>query len=68
MKVTAADYLKKRSLEYIFRYTTVVSDVDSKLFCHLKGMVVYGQYAEVVKEECINHVSKTLGTALKNLV
>lgn len=68
MEVAAADYLWKRSLEYNFRYTTVVSDGDSKVFSHLKGMDIYGEHVEIVKEECINHVSKRLGTALRKLV
>lgn len=68
MEVAAANYLWKRSLEHNFRYTTVVSDGDSKVFSHLKDMNIYGNNVEIVKEECINHVSKRLGTALRKLV
>lgn len=68
MEVTAAETLWKRSLDYGFRYTTLVGDGDSKVFRHLKDLNVYGNNIGLEKEECINHVSKRLGTALKNLV
>lgn len=65
MEVAAADILWKRSVAYKFRYSTVVSDGDSKVFTHLKELYDNG---ELKKEECINQVSKRLGTALRDLV
>ncbi|KAK4316439.1 hypothetical protein Pmani_012403 [Petrolisthes manimaculis] len=50
-----------------FRYTTVVSDGDSKAYATVKKMKPYGEI-EIEKEECINHVAKRLGTALRDLV
>ncbi|XP_046679422.1 uncharacterized protein LOC124366865 [Homalodisca vitripennis] len=67
MEVAAAEILWKRSLSYKFRYTTLVSDGDSKVFTHLKDLNIYGEDV-LKKEECINHVSKRLGTALRNQV
>eukprot|EP00795_Rhopilema_esculentum_P009797 gene9797-18359_t len=46
----------------------MLSDGDSKSFDRLKEMDVYGKDIEISKEECINHVSKRMATALNNLV
>ena len=66
MEVEAAEILWNRSLERNLRYTTMVSDGDSKSFKHLTNKRVYGD-VELHKEECINHVAKRLGTALRKL-
>ena len=50
------------------RYSTMLSDGDSKAFNELNTMQVCGDRCPVDKEECVNHVSKRLGTALRNLV
>lgn len=68
MEVTAADILWKRSLTFKMRYTTLLSDGDSKTFNHLVNSEVYGPDITIVKEECINHVAKRLGTSLRKLV
>ncbi|XP_059158376.1 uncharacterized protein LOC131942490 [Physella acuta] len=57
-----------RSLsKHNFRYLTMVGDGDSKAFEQVKALNVYGKDL-VEKEECLNHVSKRLGTALRNVV
>ena len=66
MEVEDAEILWNRSLERNLRYTTMVSDGDSKSFKHLTNKRVYGD-VELHKEECINHVAKRLGTALRKL-
>ena len=59
--------LWERSVErHGFRYTTIVSNEDAKAFKHLCDRRVYGN-VELKKEECINHVAKRLGTALRKL-
>ena len=63
MEVVAAERLWKRSIKYGLRYTTLLSDGDSKTFLHLKKLNVYGPIA-VKKEECVNHVAKRLRTGL----
>lgn len=68
MEVHAAEVLWKRSMNYKFRYTKIISDGDSKVFSHLSELNVYGENVSLLKEECVNHVSKRLGTALRNLV
>ncbi|GBN77789.1 hypothetical protein AVEN_59582-1 [Araneus ventricosus] len=68
MELTAAEILWKRSTSLGFRYTTVLSDGDSKTYQHLSELKVYGDNVKIAKEECVNHVSKRLGTALRNSV
>ena len=46
----------------------MLSDGGSKSFDRLKEMDVYGKDIKISKEECINHVSKRMATALNNLV
>ncbi|GBN10289.1 hypothetical protein AVEN_54458-1 [Araneus ventricosus] len=54
-------------IDMLTGYTSVLSDGDSKAFQHLTETKVYGDI-EIKKEECVNHVSKLLGTALQNCV
>lgn len=69
MEVYAANILWSRSIkECEMRYTTILSDGDAKTFLHLKERNIYGDEFEITKEECINHVAKRLGTALRNKV
>ncbi|GFU93251.1 uncharacterized protein TNCV_1859821 [Trichonephila clavipes] len=46
----------------------VLSDGDCKTFNYLCEKKVYGPDIVIKKEECINHVSKRLGTALRSTV
>ena len=55
-----------RSTNRGFRYTTMLSDSDARIFKHLSSLQVYGD-VELQKEECIDHVAKRLGTALRKL-
>ncbi|GFV92035.1 uncharacterized protein TNCV_1894711 [Trichonephila clavipes] len=68
MKVNAAVKLWEISESIGFRYTTLLSDGDSKSFLELKERNVYESETQIKKEECINHVSKRLVTALKQAV
>lgn len=68
MEVKAASVLWGRSVErHKLRYTTLLSDGDAKTFKELTELKPYGD-TELVKEDCINHVSKRLATALRNVV
>ena len=49
------------------RYTTYIGDGNSKGYDALTAAQPYGADAQVVKEECIGHVQKLLGMALRNL-
>lgn len=69
MEVIAAEILFKRSISLCnMRYTTLLSDGDSKTHQHLQKLKVYGEHVLIEKEECVNHVAKRLGTALRELV
>ncbi len=50
------------------RYTTTISDGDSKAYDAVCELRLYGKDVEIEKVECVNHISKRLGTALLNLV
>ncbi|GFR99089.1 hypothetical protein ElyMa_004519500 [Elysia marginata] len=69
MEVKAAEVLWSRSVErHKLLYTTMVSDGDSKAHTMLLELMPYSPDEEVQKEDCINHVGKRLGAALRNAV
>eukprot|EP00795_Rhopilema_esculentum_P005697 gene5697-10946_t len=41
---------------------------DSKAFSAVRQLTPYGPDVKIEKEDCINHVSKRMGSALRNLV
>lgn len=49
-------------------FTAILSDGDLKIFMYLKEKQVYGANIIIQKEECVNNVSKRLGTALRKVV
>lgn len=68
MEVEAGLTLFGRSVsKHGLRYTTLVSDGDSRTFAALTEENVYG-LVPIVKEECLNHVQKRIGSALRNIV
>ena len=67
MKAAAAESLWNRSIERHFRYTTLLSDGHARTYKHLCDLNIYGDDVELQKEECINHIAKRLGTALRKL-
>ena len=68
MEVYNGRQLWNRSLQqHKLRYVTFIGDGDSKLYNQLSKDKPYGEDCPVVKEECINHVSKRLGTALRSI-
>ncbi|GFV32625.1 uncharacterized protein TNCV_441171 [Trichonephila clavipes] len=68
MEMKAAAKIWFRSEACGFHYTTLLSDGDAKTHKFLNSLKIYGPDVEILKEECINHVSKRLGTSLRNLV
>ena len=68
MEVEAAKVLWGRSVErHGVRYVRVIADGDSKAYDTVNEEMPYGPDIPIVKEECVNHVSKRLGTALRTL-
>ncbi|KAH7963500.1 hypothetical protein HPB52_021267 [Rhipicephalus sanguineus] len=60
--------MERRSLQkHRLRYTTMLSDGDSRTFHALTEESVYG-FVKVEKKDCINHVHKRRGAALRTLV
>jgi hypothetical protein len=69
MEVEGAKVLWSRSVaQHNLRYTVMLSDGDCKSHTELCKLHPYGPDVKITKEECINHVAKRVGTALRNLV
>ncbi|GFU72831.1 uncharacterized protein TNCV_2782961 [Trichonephila clavipes] len=68
IEMEAALILWERSQEMEFRYSTLLSNGDCKTCNYLTEKNVYGDKFEIKKEECINHVNKSLVTGLRNAV
>lgn len=68
MEKTAAAILWMTSADkYSFRYAIMLSDGDSSTYKHLCGLKVCGEGVDITKKECVNHMAKRMGTALRNL-
>ena len=68
MEMRAAEIIWGRSLElHNLRYRYYVSDGDSKGFSAVSSNKPYGDIA-IEKLDCVNHVGKRMGTALRKLV
>ncbi|GFU50996.1 uncharacterized protein TNCV_4461891 [Trichonephila clavipes] len=67
MEVNAAAKLWERSESIGFRYTTLLSDGDSKSFLELKERNVYGSETQIKKRR-MYQPCKRLGTALRQTV
>ena len=57
----------QQSLQYNLLYTHLISDGDSKTFSLLSSLQPYGQEHPIQKLDCVGHVKKRLGSALRNL-
>lgn len=69
MEAAAAVEMWKRSIDLNkLRYTTIISDGDSKTHQQLQMLAVYGPDIQITKDECLNHIAKRLGTGLRNKV
>lgn len=49
------------------RYTTFIGDGDVKTFSTLTDLQPYGPDVTIIKHECVGHIQKILGTALRKL-
>ena len=68
MEASAAVEMFGRSVENVsLKYTTFVGDGDSSCYGRVKEAMAakYGETYSVVKEECVGHVQKRMGTALR---
>ena len=56
-----------RSLDFNIRYKHLICDGDAKTHAVLLEQKPYGPSHEVVKVDCVGHVQKRMGTALREL-
>ena len=69
MEAECARRLWRRSVEKNhLRYTTMLCDGDSKSYDAVVADSPYGAAVRIEKEDCINHVSKRMGKALRDLI
>ena len=60
--------LFKHTLDYKLHYKYFVSDGDSSTLASLMKEKLYGEDCEIIKEDCIGHTQKRMGSALRRLV
>ncbi len=58
----------QRSKDFGIRYKHLVSDGDSKSHSMILEAQPYGTELEVTKKDCVGHVQKRMGTALRELL
>ena len=69
MEAEGASRLYGRSLDkHKLRYIPFVGDGDSKSYAEVQKLSPYGAAVYIPKEDCIGHVTKRMGTALRKLV
>lgn len=66
METEATERMWRRSDDMGFRYTSIISDGDSKTHENLQSLLIYGEGIAIDKQECVNHVAKRLCTGLRN--
>ena len=49
-------------------YTAMLCDGDSKAFDAVVAAEPYGPDIQIENEDCVNHISKWMGTAVRNIV
>ena len=69
MESAGAIALFERSIETLgLRYTTYVGDGDSNSYSAVCNAQPYGPLTFIDKEDCISHVTKRMGTGLREIV
>jgi hypothetical protein len=69
MECAGALVLYRRSISrYNLRYNPYVGDGDSKSYSTVNNSQPYGAAVQIVKEECVGHIQKRMGTKLRNLM
>lgn len=67
MEASGAVDLYTRSTEKGVRYIPFIGDGDSKAYSEVCQAQPYGPAVYIPKEECVSHVTKRMGTALRAL-
>ena len=69
MEVECACQMWKRSIKRCtLHYTTVLCDGESSAYDAIVSDKPHGPNSQGEKEDCVNHVSKWMGTAVRKLV
>ena len=69
MEPDGAEILWERSVrKNKLRYTTFVGDGDSSSFGRVAALKPYGPDHPVIKEDCVGHVQKRMGTGLRDIL
>ena len=48
-------------------YKTYIGDGDSKSYATVSKAMPYGPLVHIVKEECVSHMTKRMGTGLREI-
>ena len=69
MESEDASALFKRSQKKLgLTNKTYIGDGDSKSHATVSKAMPYGPLVHIVKEECVSHITKRMGTALREIV
>ena len=69
MEADGALALFKRSQSKLgLTYKTYIGDGDSKSYSTVANAMPYGPLVHIVKEECVAHTTKRMGSALHQIV
>ena len=49
-------------------YTTYIGDGESKSYSAVSNSQPYGPLVNILKEECVSHITKRMGTGLRDIV
>ena len=68
MEAAGAKILYQRSLTRGLHYIPFIGDRDSKAYSAVTQDQLYGPNVYILKEECVSHVTKRMGTGLRALL
>ena len=69
MESSGAIAMFKRSIEkHGLIYDTYIGDGDSKSYYNVVASQPYGAVQDIAKEECTAHITKRMGTGLREIV
>ena len=61
-------FLKRFQKKIGLTYKTLIGDGDSKSYAAISKVMPYGPLIHIVKEECVSHMAKQMGTGLREIV
>ena len=61
-------FLKRFQKKIGLTYKTLIGDGDSKSYATISKAMSYVPLVHIVKEECVSHITKRMGTGLRETV